>query len=67
HLYAVDDNGNPYCPGWYTLNLKLGYQIISNLNIQAGIDNITDVRYRPYSSGVVAPGRSIIVALRATF
>jgi hemoglobin/transferrin/lactoferrin receptor protein len=67
HLYAVDDNGNPYCPAWYTLNLKLGYQIISNLNIQAGIDNITDVRYRPYSSGVVAPGRSIIVALRATF
>jgi len=67
HLYAVDDNGDPYCPAWYTLNLKVGYQIISFLNIQAGIDNITDVRYRPYSSGVVAPGRSFIVALRASF
>ncbi len=67
HLYAIDDNGDPYCPAWYTLNLKIAYQIISSLNIQAGIDNITDIRYRPYSSGVVSPGRSVILALRATF
>ena len=51
-------------PGWYTLNLRLGYRLIRFVNIQAGVDNITDVQYRNFASGINAPGRNIFVALR---
>ena len=36
-------------------------------NVTAGLENITDQRYRPYSSGLVAPGRNFIVGVRAKF
>jgi hemoglobin/transferrin/lactoferrin receptor protein len=67
HLYAVNSEGMPYSPSWATLNIMAGYQIVHWLNIQLGMENLTDVRYRPYSSGIVAPGRNIIVALRSSF
>ncbi|MCF8378386.1 MAG: TonB-dependent receptor [Bacteroidales bacterium] len=67
YLYATDDDGLPYSPSWYTLNIKSFYQITSYLQINFGIENILDHRYRPYSSGIVAPGRNIILAVRANF
>lgn len=66
-IYAIDDNGNPYSPGWYTLNFKANYAFTDHLSISAGLENITDQRYRPYSSGIVAPGRNFILSLRANF
>lgn len=66
-IYAEDKDGNPYSPGWYTLNLKASYQLIKNLAVTAGWENFTDQRYRPYSSGIVAAGSNFIVSLRATF
>ena len=65
-IYARDRNGNPYSPSWYTLNLKSMYKLTENFTLTAGIENITDQRYRPYSSGIVAPGKKIILAVRAT-
>ncbi len=62
-IYAIDSNGNPYAPAWYTLNLKAGYDIHSSLRLNVGIENITDQRYRPYSSGIVSPGRNFIMSL----
>lgn len=67
YIYAVDKNGNPYSPGWYTVNFKGMYQITEQLSINTGIENITSQRYRPYSSGITGPGRNFIVALRAAF
>lgn len=67
YLYAVDENGKPFSPKWLTLNFKLSYQLNSYLSLSTGIENITDLRYRPYSSGIVAPGRNFILALRAAF
>lgn len=66
-IYAVDGNGNPYSPSWYTLNLKSMYKMTENFTVTAGLENITDQRYRPYSSGIVAPGKNFILALRAKF
>lgn len=66
-LYAKDANGNPWSPSWYTLNFKAMYQISNVLSISAGIENITDQRYRPYSSGITAAGRNYVAALRARF
>ena len=57
----------PYgMPSWYTLNLKLSYQIERHVNITLGMENILDENYRKFASGISAPGRNVIVALRAT-
>lgn len=67
YMYAIDADGKPYSPSWYTLNLKAQYQLLNYLSLNAGLENLTDQRYRPYSSGLVAPGRNLIVSVRATF
>ncbi len=64
NLYAIDDNGNPYSPSWYTLNLRSQYQISKSLQATATLENITDQRYRTYSSGIAAAGRNLIVSLK---
>lgn len=66
-IYAIDENGNPYSPRWYTLNFKLLYQISKQFSISTGMENISDQRYRTYSSGISAPGRNFILSARVTF
>lgn len=65
-IYAKDENGNTYCPSWVTFNLKANYLITKNIQVNTGVENIFDVRYRPYSSGIVAPGRNLIFSIRAS-
>lgn len=67
YLYAKDADGNPYSPAWYTLNIKALYQITDNLSVSAGVENLTDRRYQPYSSGIAGSGRNFVLALRARF
>ncbi|MBN2729786.1 MAG: TonB-dependent receptor [Bacteroidales bacterium] len=67
YMYAIDDDGNPYSPSWYTVNFKAQYQLNENISFGAGLENITDIRYRPYSSGIVAPGRNLVFSLKANF
>ncbi|MDP5101093.1 MAG: TonB-dependent receptor [Nonlabens sp.] len=67
YLYALDGDGNPYAPRWYTLNLRSQYAINSNVTATAILENITDQRYRTYSSGVSAAGRNLILAVNYTF
>ncbi len=67
HIYALNEDQQPYSPGWYTLNLRAGYQVSETLSINAGVENILDKRYRPYSSGIVAPGRNFYLTLRGNF
>ena len=67
YLYATDGNGNPYAPAWWTLNFKGSYAFNEKFLITFGFDNIMNYRYRPYSSGITAPGRNIIVAFRYAF
>ncbi len=67
HLYAKDDNGNPYSPAWATGNLKGSYHFNKHLTLDAGVENMFDKRYRPYSSGITAPGRNIFGTLRVKF
>jgi hemoglobin/transferrin/lactoferrin receptor protein len=67
YMYSVDENGNPWSPGWVTLNFKASYGIKNRYYVNAGVENILDSRYRPYSSGIAAPGRNIIISLRVTF
>jgi len=66
YLYAIDENGNPYSPSWHTINLRVQYKWNNNLSLTASLENVTDQRYRPYSSGISAPGRNLILALKYT-
>ena len=66
-IYAIDENGDPYSPAWYTLNFKAMVQVSDDLAVSAGLENITDVRYRPYSSGLAGAGRNFIVSARLLF
>ncbi len=66
YMYAIDADGNPYSPGWYTLNFKAMYQLSEYLSISGGLENLTDQRYRPYSSGLVAPG-GILFFIKSKF
>lgn len=54
-------------PDWYVLNLRTAYTITSYLQINLDLENVMDVHYRPFASGVSAPGRNLILALRTTF
>jgi hemoglobin/transferrin/lactoferrin receptor protein len=64
YIYALDENGNPYAPSWYTFNLRAQYQLNNKLTLTTSLENITDQRYRPYSSGISGAGRNLIVALK---
>jgi hemoglobin/transferrin/lactoferrin receptor protein len=67
HIYATDENGNPFCPQWWTLNFNFQYKIKDFAHFNVGVENILDKRYRPYSSGIVAPGRNFIISLKFMF
>ena len=66
-IYAKDANGKPWSPGWYTINLKASFNVTKNFQLTAGWENITNMRYRPYSSGIVAPGSNFIISARANW
>jgi hemoglobin/transferrin/lactoferrin receptor protein len=66
-IYAIDENGNPFSPSWYTLNFRSQYQISNALKTTMSLENITNQRYRTYSSGIVAPGINLILGLGYTF
>ncbi len=64
YLYAIEGNGNPYFADWYTLNVTAQYQFSPNWLATLALENITDQRYRTYSSGISAAGRNLIIALK---
>jgi len=52
---------------WATYNLYASWQFSQKFAFDFAFENISDVHYRPFSSGVSAAGRNFIVALRGTF
>ena len=63
YMYALDENGNPYSPSWMTFNVRSKYSFSKMLNINFTVENITNKLYRPYSSGISAPGLNFIFSL----
>ncbi|NNK17548.1 MAG: TonB-dependent receptor [Maribacter sp.] len=67
YLYAIDANGLPYSPSWYTLNFRSQYNLTNMLKISLGLENITNQLYRSYSSGIAAPGTNLILGVGYSF
>ncbi len=66
-IYATNANGDPFLPSWITINARGHYFIQKNIKITGAIENITDQRYRVYSSGISAPGLNFIGSLSFNF
>ena len=58
--YATKDG----TPAWSTLNIRAAYALSSLLTAQVGLENILDVHYRTFASGVSAPGRNLQFSIR---
>ena len=67
YLYALDKNGNPYSPSWITYNLRSKYLLSDKLNFTLSFENISDKLYRPYSSGISAPGLNFIFSVNYAY
>lgn len=67
YLYLKDAKGLSYSPSWSTLNLKVVFFVSNSLNINLGLENITNQRYRPYAWGMSAPGRNLILSIYGRF
>lgn len=62
-IYALTPSGKVYVPSYLTANLNASYLLMNRLRLSIGLENIGDVRYRPYSSGISAPGRSLTAGI----
>lgn len=62
HLYTTDG-----ALPWTTLNLRSSYQLNDYFDINLTMENMLNTHYRPYSSGISAPGFNMIISLRTTF
>jgi len=67
YLFALDENGNPFSPRWYTVNIRGSYELNKSITFNAAVENLTDQRYRTYSSGVAAAGRNLILSFNYSF
>ena len=54
-------------PAWQIYNLRGGYTHKSGLSVQVAFENLLDLRYRYFASGVTAGGRSVSCTLSYKF
>lgn len=66
----VEEQFNPeglYSPSWHTININMKYQLSDRITVNLAVENITNVMYRTYSSGIPSFGRNYIVGVRGRF
>ena len=54
-------------PMWYTLNLNYSNKLEHDIIISCGVQNIADLHYKTFSSGISASGRNFILGLQTNF
>ena len=52
---------------WQTYNWRMAYHFSPSISLNASVENLLDLHYRPYSSGISAAGRNFVVSLSAHF
>jgi len=52
---------------WTTYNIYTEYQINDKFSLNLSVENIGDLHYRPFSSGVSSAGRNFIIGLSGSF
>ena len=51
-------------PSWYTLNAKFSLKINSQIRLAMSVNNLLDIHYKTFASGISAPGRNYCLTLR---
>lgn len=54
-------------PAWATLNARITISPIKQFAVTLGCDNLLDMRYRQFASGISAPGRNLFVTARVNW
>jgi len=54
-------------PGWWTLNSHLNWKLRQGIQLRLQLNNILDLRYRAFSSGISAAGRNFMISLNGSF
>jgi len=54
-------------PRWITYNLKYQQKIGASLSFSIAIENITDLHYKSFASGLSSSGRNLILSLYSNF
>ena len=62
-IYATK-NGSP---AWQTYNFKTAVIFSKNITFYTGVENIFDIAYRTFSSGINAPGRNFYFSAKYNF
>lgn len=62
-IYATKDG----MPSWMTFNVLTQYNPTKDLTIGLGVENITDLNYRYFASGISAVGRNYILTCKVNF
>ena len=62
-IYATKDG----MPSWMTLNFATYYTPTKNVNLGFQVENITDLNYRYFASGISAVGRNYILSCKLSF
>lgn len=60
----VNSVGNP---SWGIWNFRSGYQFTKRIHFDLAVENVLDLRYRTFASGIAAAGRNILVTARYDF
>jgi hemoglobin/transferrin/lactoferrin receptor protein len=50
-------------PAWFTANMRVSYKFKKYAALLVGVDNILDMQYRTFASGINAAGRNVFVTL----
>ncbi len=67
--YGEDNEGEAMeygFPSWWTFNMKAGFEVLEYFDLMVAVENIFDQFYKPYASGISAPGRNFIFTARFT-
>jgi hemoglobin/transferrin/lactoferrin receptor protein len=54
-------------PAWMTYNIYASYRFSPSFSVNLGLENIADIHYRNFASGISAPGRNFSISLRGSF
>ncbi|MET2986460.1 TonB-dependent receptor [Aureibaculum conchae] len=65
--YLTETDTHYGTPSWTTLNFNSKYKLTKNIDALVNIDNIFDIHYREFASGISAPGRNFSFTLLGNF
>lgn len=54
-------------PSWQTHHVRANWQVNKNLLASFAVENILDLNYRVFASGISAPGRNLVASIKVSF